>query len=137
MQKARDGIALNSKDRSNVCEIVITHFLNEGLKLDNQCLASLAESIAKIIPSERKTTYFVEPISKKLSLQKKSQVARGKLVDKHRNKLTALRRTLAYQNLHPPSTVLLPENGNIIIFLYIIYLTTDTFYRFKTNTSRK
>lgn len=103
-QKARDGVPLNNRDRSNICEIIISHFLNKAAKLDNQCLSKLADEIIQIIPSEKKSTYFVAPIAKRHSAYNKSQTARGKLVDKYRNKLTALRRTLNYQDLRPPST---------------------------------
>lgn len=37
----------------------------------------------------------MSPISKKKSRHNKAEVARGKLIDKYRNKLTMLRKTLA------------------------------------------
>lgn len=115
LQKATDGVHLNNRDRSNICDIIISHFLNkESVKLDNQCLSKIADDIVKSIPLEKTSTYYVAPVSKRNSGSNRPQVARGKLVDKHRNKLTALRRTLQYRNLHPPEAASTVTSGKIV-----------------------
>lgn len=108
MQDAQDGIKLNNRDRSNICEIIVSHFLNKGTKLDNISLSKIADELIKVIPAEKKATYFVAPISKRHSYCNKSQVARGK----RRNKLTALRRTLEYNELLPPLTATTQPSTN-------------------------
>ncbi|XP_071641855.1 uncharacterized protein [Temnothorax longispinosus] len=55
----------------------------------------LADKIVEIFHEERRSTYYTSPIGKSQSRHNKPEVARGKLIDKYRNKLTMLRKTLA------------------------------------------
>lgn len=55
----------------------------------------LARGIVEIFPSEDINLYYVAPISKKDSRNKKLVSVRGKLVDKYRNKLRQSKRILA------------------------------------------
>ncbi|CAH0547426.1 unnamed protein product [Brassicogethes aeneus] len=86
------------KDRDAICSIIITHFLNKGIKLNNAGLSAVADRIVDIFPSENKATFYVAPIPKKQSRYNRPEVARGKLVDKQRNKLTAIRKQLKSAN---------------------------------------
>ncbi|KAL0110646.1 hypothetical protein PUN28_013911 [Cardiocondyla obscurior] len=86
--------SLDNKDRNNLCDIIICHFLNEGKRLNNTTISVLADKIIEIFEQERKSTYFVSPIGKRKSRYNKPEIARGKLVDKHRNKLTIIRKNL-------------------------------------------
>lgn len=82
-----------------MCEIIITHFLNRNQKLNNTILSSLATNMVSLFPrTERKTTYYVSPVPKRKSLLNKPEVANGKLVDKHRDKLTALKRAEQFES---------------------------------------
>ncbi|KAJ3652978.1 hypothetical protein Zmor_018899 [Zophobas morio] len=104
LTKHNTNVPVTNRDRNSLCEIVISYFLNKSVKLNNDFLSRIADEITKIMPTEKKTTYFVSPIKKISSRFNKPEVARGKLVDKHRNKLTALRRTIEF----PP----VPSNYN-------------------------
>lgn len=86
--------SIENKDRNMLCDIVICHFLNEGKRLNNASISILADKIIEIFEGEKKSTYFVSPIGKRKSRHNKPEAARGKLVDKHRNKLTIIRKTL-------------------------------------------
>lgn len=44
--------------------------------------------IVSVFPTEVESTYYVAPISKKDSITKKSVIARGKLINKWRNRCT-------------------------------------------------
>lgn len=92
LSKCGKNIPITYRDRNNICEIIISYFLNKSRKLNNDLLSQIADEIIKVIPSEKKSTYFVSPIKKKNSRNNKPVVSRGKLVDKYRNKLTTLRR---------------------------------------------
>jgi len=85
---------IDNKDRNNLCNIIICYFLNEGKRLNNTSLSVLADKIVHIFRGESKCTYYVSPIGKNKSRYNKPEIARGKLVDKHRNKLTMIRKTL-------------------------------------------
>lgn len=54
----------------------------------------LAREIVDVFPSEDINFYYIAPVSKKDSFQKKSVSVRGKLVDKYRNKLQKKKRLL-------------------------------------------
>lgn len=86
--------SLENKDRNTLCEIIICHFLNQGKRLTNELISILGDRLVEIFATEKKTTYFVSPITKKRARGNKPEIARGKLIDKHRNKLTILRRSL-------------------------------------------
>lgn len=98
LQKIGKRTRLDARDQNNVAEIIISYFLNKNLKLNNVYLSILADKISLALPSEKRSTYYVSPIPKKKSRLNKPEVARGKLVDKHRNKLTAIRRSLIFTN---------------------------------------
>lgn len=59
--------------------------------MDNNDFAYLAHEIKTIFPNETIETYYVKPIAKKFSKNNKSGLAKGKLVDKYRNKRTFIR----------------------------------------------
>jgi len=59
--------------------------------LKNDDFLYIAKEIVKLFPIEATTTYYIPPIPKKLSRIEKSIISRGKLVDKYRNKLRALK----------------------------------------------
>jgi len=85
---------IDNKDRNHLCDIIICHFLNEEKRLNNSTISILADKIVEIFKCEKRSTYFVSPIGKNKSRHNRPEVARGKLIDKHRNKLTMLRKTL-------------------------------------------
>lgn len=86
---------IDNKDRNYLCDIIICHFLNEGKRLNNASLSVLVDKIIYIFRGESRSTYYVSPIGKNKSHYNKPEVARGKLVDKHRNKLAMIRKTFA------------------------------------------
>ncbi|XP_031358950.1 uncharacterized protein LOC116182558 [Photinus pyralis] len=97
LSKYNSKFTLDGKERNVLCEIIISHFLNKSFKLNNESLSIIANKIVALFPAcEKRATYFVSPIPKKRSGRNKPEVAKGKLVDKHRNKLTALRRALQF-----------------------------------------
>lgn len=51
----------------------------------------LATKIIELFPNECKETYFVPPVKKKESRDKKSEISKEKLVDKWRNARTFIR----------------------------------------------
>jgi len=69
-------------------------FLNEGKRLNNATISILADKIVEIFQAEKRSTYFVSPIGKNRSRHNRPEVARGKLIDKHRNKLSMLKKIL-------------------------------------------
>lgn len=98
LNKYRAKFTLDAKDRNVICDIIISHFLNRSFKLSNECLSILANKVVALFSaSEKRITYYVSPVSKKNSRRNKPEVARGKLVDKHRNKLTTVRRALLFE----------------------------------------
>lgn len=84
---------IDNKDRNHLCDIIICHFLNEEKRLNNSMISILAEKIIEIFEGEKRSTYYVSPIGKNKSCHNRPEIARGKLIDKHRNKLTLLRKT--------------------------------------------
>lgn len=116
LEKSDQKQKLNNRDRNNICEIIITHYLNKAQKLTNAAISKLADSIVKIFVLETKATYFVDPIPKSQSAINKSIPSRGKLVDKHRNLLTKLRRSLDYAELLPPSPISINPGITFIIY---------------------
>lgn len=85
---------IDNKDRNHLCDIIICHFLNKGKRLNNATISILADKIVEIFQKEKRSTYFVSPVGKNRSRYNKPEVAREKLIDKHRNKLTMLKKTL-------------------------------------------
>ncbi|CAH0562767.1 unnamed protein product [Brassicogethes aeneus] len=94
---------LNSRERNNLCEIIVTYFLNKSCKLTNEALSVIADKLILIFQTEKKATYFVDAIPKKRSRLNRPEIAKGKLVDKHRNKLTAIRRAQQFEAIRAPS----------------------------------
>lgn len=88
-----------------MCDIIICHFLNEGKQLNNATISVLADKIIEILQEEKRSTYYVSPIGKNRSRHNRSEVAKGKLIDKHRNKLTMLRKTLGISEISKESIV--------------------------------
>lgn len=86
-------------DRNNLCEIIVCHFLNEGKRLNNATISILADKIIELFEGEKKSTYYVSPVGKSRSRNNKPEVAKGKLIDKHRNKLSILRKTIAISDI--------------------------------------
>lgn len=106
---------LDARDQNNIAEIIISYFLNKNLKLNNTYLSILAEKIAVALPSEQKSTYYISPIPKKKSRWNKPEVARGKLVDKHRNKLSAIRKELKFSDEDCSKNILSEGDGICVI----------------------
>lgn len=86
--------SIDNKDRNNLCDIIVCQFLNEGKRLNNSTISILADKIVEIFKEEKRSTYYVSPISKRKSRHNKPEIARGKLIDKHRNKLTIIKKNL-------------------------------------------
>ncbi|XP_066595383.1 uncharacterized protein [Prorops nasuta] len=79
---------LDRKTRNILVETVISTIINDLQgRLKNSDFQQLAREIITLFPTENPDTYYIAPIPKKLSKTKKSVTARGKLVDKYRNKL--------------------------------------------------
>lgn len=51
----------------------------------------LSNKIVELFPSEIQETYYLQPVRKRDSRDNKAGIAKGKLVDKFRNRLTFLR----------------------------------------------
>jgi len=92
---------IDNTDRNHLSDIIICHFLNQRIRLNNTTISILADKIVEIFTGEKKSTYYVSPIGKKKSCYNRPEIAREKLIDKHRNKLTVLRKTLAITNKQP------------------------------------
>jgi len=85
--------SIDNKDRNNLCDIIVCHFLNKGKRLNNSTISILTDKIVEIFEGERRSTYYVSPIGKRKSRYNKPEIARGKLIDKHRNKLSFIRKS--------------------------------------------
>ncbi|XP_045478841.1 uncharacterized protein LOC123683886 isoform X2 [Harmonia axyridis] len=84
--------SLPSCNQSYLVEIIVQHFINTvPFKLNNEDFRKLAKHIVDIFPREIPQVYFTSPIKKRFAKDEKSGIARGKLVDKYRNRLTFLR----------------------------------------------
>lgn len=60
--------------------------------MQNSDFNVLAKEIVKVFPNEVPEVYYTPPINKKNSRTNKCIIARGKLIDKYRNKLSFLRK---------------------------------------------
>ncbi|CAH0550863.1 unnamed protein product [Brassicogethes aeneus] len=96
---------LNSKCQSYLVEIIVQHFMNAEpfRRLSNQDFRILSQKIVSEFPNELPQVYFASPIKKRNSREKKSGIARGKLVDKYRNRLTFLREAGILSSSRRPS----------------------------------
>ncbi|XP_039309196.1 uncharacterized protein LOC105204400 [Solenopsis invicta] len=83
--------SLTRQSRNLIVDIILTELLNEGTNLKNDDFQYIAEEIVKLFPTEVTTTYYIPPISKRVSRIGKSIISRGKLVDKYRNKIRILK----------------------------------------------
>lgn len=90
VQKSKNTL-LNNLDRDRLADIIITNFLNHSNKMEHNDFRIVSQKITELMPNEKISTYFVEPIRKKDSKENKSERARGKLVEKYRNRLHLLR----------------------------------------------
>lgn len=84
---------LSNTDRDRISDILISAFLNEYKdRLTHHHFRIISNKIVALIPGEKSSTYFVEPIKKKDSARHKSEPARGKLIEKYRNKLHLIKK---------------------------------------------
>ncbi|KAJ8909691.1 hypothetical protein NQ315_011425 [Exocentrus adspersus] len=82
----------DSTRQGYLVEIIATYFLNKNIThMSNSDYAVLARKIQELFPCEISEAYYLPPVKKRDSRDNKSGVAKGKLVDKFRNKLTFLR----------------------------------------------
>ncbi|XP_030750822.1 uncharacterized protein LOC115879167 isoform X2 [Sitophilus oryzae] len=84
---------LSSKCQSYLVEIIVQHFINAVpfRRLTNEDFRKISKLIVEEFPNELPQVYFTSPIRKRNSRDQKTGIARGKLVDKYRNRLTFLR----------------------------------------------
>ncbi|XP_044765764.1 uncharacterized protein LOC123322012 [Coccinella septempunctata] len=82
---------LSNHDRDKICDILITFWLNKRRKIDHLDFSLISNHLVSIFPIEKKSTYFISPIKKHKSRKKKSERARGKLIDKYRNRSHTLK----------------------------------------------
>ncbi|KAB0790100.1 hypothetical protein PPYR_15581 [Photinus pyralis] len=92
--KGQKNKKLTFADRNCLSEIIISYFLNKNIKLDNSSISCLAEKIVEVFSDEKRETYYVSPITKRRSLTNKPITAKGKLIDKYRNRTYALKKAL-------------------------------------------
>lgn len=85
--------SVNNSDRDKLCDILVIKLLNvfQG-KLTLHHFRVISKKITELLPKEKQTTYFLEPILKKDSQRSRSEPARGKLIEKYRNKLYSIRK---------------------------------------------
>lgn len=60
-------------------------------RLTNNDFSFIVDKIIELFPKEKKEVYYVPPIRKRNSIDGRSGIAKGKLIDKYRNTLTFLR----------------------------------------------
>ncbi|XP_011858271.1 PREDICTED: uncharacterized protein LOC105555840 [Vollenhovia emeryi] len=84
---------LDSACQIFLVDIIVQHFLNiePFRRLTNDDFDSISNDIIEVFPKEVKETYYIPPIRKCNSKDNRCSVARGKLVDKYKNKITFLR----------------------------------------------
>lgn len=73
------------------CNLI--YFFPDFRALKNEDFDLLSKEIVELFPNELAAVYYLPPIRKRFSKDKKAGISRGKLVDKYRNKLTYLRKT--------------------------------------------
>ncbi|XP_045460500.1 uncharacterized protein LOC123670948 [Harmonia axyridis] len=86
---------LSTTCQSYLVELIVQHLINiqPFRRLTNEDFRRLSKHIVELFPGELHQVYFTSPIKKRNSKDNKSGVARGKLVDKYRNRLTFLRKS--------------------------------------------
>lgn len=93
-------------------------------RLTNDLADPITKMIVSTFSTEVETTYYVAPISKKDSVAKRSVIARGKLMNKWRNRCTLNKK---FENkLQKKETNKKKENG---MFIYTL-VNTNEFWRY-------
>lgn len=59
--------SIDNKDRNNLCDIIVCHFLNQDKRLNNSTISILTDKIIEIFGEEERSTYYVSPIGKRKS----------------------------------------------------------------------
>lgn len=84
---------LTNSDRDKISDILVTSLLNSfSGKLSADHFKIISEKLVTLFPNEKQSTYYIAAILKKNSFRNKSEAARGKLVEKYRNKLHLLKK---------------------------------------------
>ncbi|KAB0803451.1 hypothetical protein PPYR_00421 [Photinus pyralis] len=92
LKQYKDNNTLDRRNRTILVDLIISHiFKTHGSYLSNEHLEELTSKIINLFPTEKAEIYFVKPVKKINSKFSRSQVARGKLVDRYRNSRTKLR----------------------------------------------
>ena len=77
---------LNDKQRSKLCDIIVTSMEDRSIRMDDRLAELIAKTIIELFPTEVLTTYYIPPVLKRNSPTNQSIPARGKLVSSYRNK---------------------------------------------------
>ncbi|XP_044765669.1 uncharacterized protein LOC123321926 [Coccinella septempunctata] len=84
--------ALDTARQGYLVDIITTEIINRGFThLTNSDYSILSQKIVEVFPSEITEVYYLAPVKKKDSPINKPGLAKGKLVDKFRNRLTFFR----------------------------------------------
>lgn len=67
--------------------------------LKNEDFFVISKNINILFPNEKQSIYFIPPVSVRSSRQNKSIIARGKLVDKYRNKVREFKYAVPFTSL--------------------------------------
>lgn len=89
---------LTNTDRDRLAELVVKYLMNKYGTLGNRELHFVATEFERLLPGEKRSTYFIESIKKRNSMRNVSERARGKLVDKQRNLLYMVRKLAAQED---------------------------------------
>ncbi|XP_031329053.1 uncharacterized protein LOC116160061 [Photinus pyralis] len=85
--------SLDATCQGHLVDIISTYFLTGDFeRLTNFHFNAICDKIIETFPKEVKEAYYTPPIKKRQSRDNKPGIAKGKLVDKYRNKLTFLRK---------------------------------------------
>lgn len=82
-------------------------------RLTNDDHEQIADQIVELFPKEKKAVYYVPPIKKRNSIDNKSELSKGKLVDRYRNTITFLRTAGIVDNLRKRSRSEESEPGSV------------------------
>ncbi|XP_071652598.1 uncharacterized protein [Temnothorax longispinosus] len=120
---------LSKHSRNVLLELLISHLINtvKG-PVNKHDFLHFARGIIDVFPSEDINLYYVAPVSKKDSRNRKSISVRGKLVEKYRNKLRQNKRILADISDVTTSTDLESEasnDGNEVLETSVKWLETN------------
>ncbi|KAM0731576.1 hypothetical protein ACS0PU_002636 [Formica fusca] len=93
---------LSRKNRNNLVTLIINHFLDKSRVLTNDDIEIIATKISDLFPNETSETYYIPPTKLLSHGNIRVSIARGKLIDKHRNLLRELRKCgLFVKNKNP------------------------------------